>query len=62
MKLVELTADDDGLIHLGVGASDTGLFQTFIDYCLIHFIIFINWKCKAYATLVLDIFTESDEM
>ena len=60
-NLVELTANVDGLIHLRVDTGNIDLFRTFINYCLVHFSTSMNWKYKAYNTLISDIFTESDE-
>ena len=37
------------------------LFQTFVNYCLVHFTTSINWRYNASSTCISDIFTDSDE-
>ena len=60
-KLVTLAAGDTGLIHLREDIGNLDLLQTFINYCLFHFCTSMNWRYKAYSTLISDIFTDSDE-
>ena len=60
-KLVTLAAGDTGLIHLREDRGNLDLLQTFINYCLFHFCTSMNWRYKAYSTLISDIFTDSDE-
>ena len=60
-KLVTLAAGDTGLIHLTEDIGNLDLLQTFINYCLFHFCTSMNWRYKAYSTLISDIFTDSDE-
>ena len=37
------------------------VFATFINLCLVYFCLSMNWRFKAYNTVVSEIFTESDE-
>ena len=61
-KLVTLAAGDTGLIHLREDLGNLDLLQTFINYCLFHFCTSMNWRYKAYSTLISDIFIDSDEV
>ena len=40
---------------------DKDLFQTFVEFCLIHFATCSSWKWKAYNNVLSNIFTASDE-
>ena len=60
-KLVTLATGDEELIHLREDIGNLDLLQTFINYCLFHFCTSMNWRYKAYSTLISDIFTDSDE-
>ena len=60
-KLVQLASTNDGLLKMRVSSEYRKEFDTFINYCLVHFTQAINWRYKSYNSNVSDIFTESDE-
>ena len=60
MVLVNEAISFEGLGNLKVDTCNIEVFNIF-NYYLIHFSISMNWRCKAYNALILDISTESDE-
>ena len=45
--IVKMAICADGLINLRVETGNIEVYQTFTNYCSIHFIISMNWRYKA---------------
>lgn len=60
-NLVKLATQDDGLVNMRVSSNHSKEFETFVNYCLVHFTQSINWRYKSYTSNISEIFTESDE-
>ena len=52
--------DKDGYANLRMH-DNSKLFETFVDYCLVHFVGSHVWRWQAYVKSVSDIFSVSDE-
>jgi hypothetical protein len=52
--------DDDQYKNLRTH-DDPKLFEVFVDFCLIHLLLSLNWRCQSYSDTVSNIFTSSDE-
>ena len=61
IAIINASLEDEGLLKMRTNMDNLDLFQSFINYCLIHFTTSINWRYKACNTIVSDIFTETDE-
>ena len=59
--LIDIAENGEELSNLRTNIANIELFETFINYCLIHFTTSMNWRYKACESLISDIFTESDE-
>ena len=60
-SLVKMAADKEDLVNLRGETTNTDLFKTFVNYCLIHLTPSVQWRYHAYNTNISDIFTVSDE-
>jgi len=59
--VIHLAANSAGFENLRTSIVHKEVFATFINLCLVHFCLSMNWRYKAYNTVVSDIFTESNE-
>ena len=59
--VIHLAANSAGFENLRTSIVHKEVFATFINLCLVHFCLSMNWRYKAYNTVVSDIFTESSE-
>ena len=60
-NLVKLATQDDGLVNMRVNSKQSKEFETFVNYCLVHFTQSTNWRYKSYTCKISEIFTELDE-
>ena len=60
-KLIEMAATAEGLVNMRVKLDQSDLFDTFVNFCLVHFTTSLNWRYKSYNTNISDIFSDSDE-
>ena len=61
MAIINATIMEEGLLKLRTNMDNLDLFQSFVNYCLIHFTTSMNWRYKACNTCISEIFTETDE-
>ena len=61
MAIINATLMEKGLLKLRTNMDNLDLFQSFVNYCLIHFTTSMNWRYKACNTCISEIFTETDE-
>jgi hypothetical protein len=61
IKLVKLAMDEkDAFTNLRLH-NNSKLFETFVEYCLVHFVGSHTWRWQAYIRNVSEIFSVSDE-
>ena len=61
MAINNATLEEEGLLKLRTNMDNLDLFQSFVNYCLIHFTTSMNWRYKACNTCISGILTEMDE-
>ena len=61
MSVVNAIMSEEGLFVMRTSAENFDLFQSFVNYCLVHFTTSMNWRYKASNLCISEIFTESDE-
>ena len=54
-NLVKLATQDDGLVNMRVSSNHSKEFETFVNYCLVHFTQSINWRYKSYTSNISEI-------
>ena len=59
-RLIKLAATKEGLVNIRSELTNVDMFTNFINCCLMHLNMSIQWRYHVYTTHISDMFTVSD--
>ena len=60
-KLISVGSSDEGFLSLRTNKDLYDEFETFVNFCLVHFVTSMDWRYNACNNVISDIFSVTDE-
>ena len=60
-ELLMVGCSDEGLLSLRTNKDYYDEFETFVNFCLVHFVTSMDWRYNACNNVISDIFSVTDE-
>ena len=60
-KLIGVGSSDEGFLSLRTNKDLYDEFETFVNFCLVHFVTSMDWRYNACNNVISDIFSVTDE-
>ena len=60
-ELIKVGFSDEGLLSLRTNEEYYDEFEKFVNFCLVHFVTSMDWRCNACNKVISEIFSVTDE-